>query len=160
MLSRHRDGTCLTSTALCFERTDSLWWEPPIALFKKKCTEGKLQVREAVTKDLNPSNNEFDAPSDLLSNLLLTNFRPSELLWIALCRSGPRRVLVKSGAIDVQNELKWLVRLNVNRRCSAVSHAPSPYTARPRLPWENRIYVDFCQILRGWLGTWNSGAQL
>lgn len=63
-------------------------------------------MREAVTKDLNPSNNEFDAPSDLLSNLLLTNFRPSELLWIALCRSGPRRVLVKSGAIDVQNELK------------------------------------------------------
>lgn len=46
--------------------------------FKKKCTEGKRQVREAVTKVLNPSNTESDAPRGLLSNLLLTNVRPSE----------------------------------------------------------------------------------
>jgi Flp pilus assembly protein TadD len=41
--------------------------------FQKKCTEGKRRVREAVTKVLNSSTTETNAPRGLLSSLLLTN---------------------------------------------------------------------------------------
>jgi predicted Zn-dependent protease len=46
--------------------------------FKKKCAEGKRQLREAVTRVLNPVTVESDAPRGLLSNLLMINPRPPE----------------------------------------------------------------------------------
>ncbi|WP_223503697.1 TIR domain-containing protein [Pseudomonas sp. GL-RE-29] len=46
--------------------------------FQRKCAEGKRQVREAITKVLNPSTTEPNAPLGLLSTTLLTNLRSSE----------------------------------------------------------------------------------
>lgn len=46
--------------------------------FRKKCTEGQRQVREAITNALNPSTIESDAPRGLLSNSLLTSPPPSK----------------------------------------------------------------------------------
>jgi len=46
--------------------------------FKKKCTEGKRQLREAVKNALKPPTIESDVPNGLLSNMLVTNARSQE----------------------------------------------------------------------------------